>query len=151
MFPIDRYLNIRAANGPSFSPDGRFVSFLTNITGVSQLWQIPVQGGWPVQLTFTSESVRSGHYNPRRHEIIYSMDVGGNERTQLFRIYGIGGGTDHGLGEGWVEEELTRQPNAIHSFGGWSHDGEQIVFSANREDQSRFDIYTQKIPQSGGA
>jgi dipeptidyl aminopeptidase/acylaminoacyl peptidase len=144
-FSIDRYLNIRAANGPSFSPDGRFVSFLTNITGLSQLWQIPVDGGWPMQLTFTNESVRSGHYNPRRHEIIFSMDVGGNERTQLFRIHGVGGGTDHGLGAGWVDEELTRQPNAIHSFGGWSHDGEQIVFSANREDPSRFDIYVQNV------
>ena len=150
-FSIDRYLNIRAANGPSFSPDGRFVSFWTNITGVSQLWQIPVEGGWPVQVTFTNESVRSGHYNPRRHEIIYSMDVGGNERTQLFRIHGVGGGTDHGLGEGWVEEELTQQPNAIHSFGGWSHDGEQIVFSANREDPSRFDIYVQKVASGANA
>jgi dipeptidyl aminopeptidase/acylaminoacyl peptidase len=150
-FSIDRYLNIRAANGPSFSPDGRFVSFLTNITGVSQLWQVPVEGGWPVQLTFTNESVRSGHYNPRRHEIIYSMDVGGNERTQLFRIHGVGSGTDHGLGEGWVDDELTRQPQAIHSFGGWSHDGEQIVFSANREDQSRFDIYVQKVAGTRGA
>lgn len=150
-FSIDRYLNIRAANGPSFSPDGRFVSFLTNITGVSQLWQIPVEGGWPVQLTFTNESVRSGHYNPRRHEIIFSMDVGGNERTQLFHIHGVGGGTDHGLGEGWVDEELTRQPNAIHSFGGWSHHGEQLAFSANREDPSRFDIYVQKVSTGADA
>src|SRR5216684_1303935 len=150
-FSIERYLNIRAANGPSFSPDGRFVSFLTNITGIAQLWQIPVEGGWPVQLTFTNESVRGGHYNPRRHEIIYSMDAGGNERTQLFRIHGVGGGTDHGLGEGWVEEELTQQPNAIHSFGGWSHDGEQIVFSANREDPSRFDIYVQKVASGANA
>jgi dipeptidyl aminopeptidase/acylaminoacyl peptidase len=150
-FSIDRYLNIRAANGPSFSPDGRFISFLTNITGVSQLWQIPVDGGWPVQLTFTNESVRSGHYNPRRHEIIYSMDLGGNERTQLFRIHGIGGGTDHGLGEGWVDEDLTNEPKAIHTFGGWSHDGEQIAFSANREDSSRFDIYVQKVTPGANA
>src|SRR5712692_680861 len=149
-FSIDRYLNIRAANGPSFSPDGRFVSFLTNITGVSQLWQIPVDGGWPVQLTFTNESVRSGHYNPRRHEIIYSMDTGGNERTQLYRLHGVGGDTDHGLGNGWVDEDITRERKEIHTLGGWSHDGEQIVCSANREDPSRFDIYIQKISLSGG-
>jgi len=150
-FSIDRYLNIRAANGPSFSPDGRFVSFLTNITGVSQLWQIPVDGGWPVQLTFTNESVRSGHYNPRRHEIIYSMDTGGNERTQLYRLHGVGGDTDHGLGNGWVDVDITREPKAIHTFGGWSHDGEQIVCSANREDPSRFDIYVQKVRATPGA
>jgi dipeptidyl aminopeptidase/acylaminoacyl peptidase len=150
-FSIHRYLNIRAANGPSFSPDGRFVSFLTNITGISQLWQIPVEGGWPVQLTFTNESVRGGQYNPRRHEIIYSMDTGGNERTQLYRLHGVGGDTDHGLGNGWVDEDITREPKAIHTFGGWSHDGEQIAFSANREDQSRFDIYVQKVSPGADA
>src|SRR3954463_10167483 len=95
-FSIDRYLNIRAANGPSFSPDGRFVSFLTNITGVAQLWQVPVGGGWPVQRTFTGESVRGAHYNPRRHELIFSMDTGGNERTQLYHLHGLGN-SDHGL------------------------------------------------------
>jgi Tol biopolymer transport system component len=36
--PIERCLNIRAAVGPSFSPDGRFIAFLTNITGIMQLW-----------------------------------------------------------------------------------------------------------------
>ena len=63
-FTIDRYLNIRSALAPTFSPDGRFVAFLTNITGVSQLWQVPVEGGWPTQLTFTSESVRMVSSNP---------------------------------------------------------------------------------------
>ena len=51
-FDIDRYLNIRAATGPSFSPDGRFLAYLTNITGVAQVWQVPAEGGTPVQLTF---------------------------------------------------------------------------------------------------
>ena len=149
-FGIDRYLNIRVAEGPSFSPDGRFVSFLTNITGVSQLWLVPAEGGWPTPLTFTNESVRGGHYNPRRHELIFSMDSGGNERTQLFHLKGVGGDTDHGLGEGWVSDDLTHHPEAIHLFGGWSHDGERIAFSANRDEPSRFDIYVQRIQASGG-
>jgi dipeptidyl aminopeptidase/acylaminoacyl peptidase len=49
-----------------------------------------------------------------------------------------------------VDEDNTREPKAIHTIGGWSHDGEQIVFSANREDPSRFDIYIQKVrPRKG--
>ena len=141
---IEQFLNIRSATSPSFSPDGRFLAFLTNITGVAQLWQVPAEGGWPTQLTFTRESVRSAHYSPVRHEIIYSMDTGGNERTQLYHLRGVAGGSDHGIGEGWTSTDLTRHPEAIHSFGGWSHDGEEIAFSANREEQSRFDIYVQK-------
>jgi dipeptidyl aminopeptidase/acylaminoacyl peptidase len=144
-FGIDRFLNIRSASGPSFSPDGRFVSFLTNTTGLAQLWQIPVEGGWPAQLTFTTESVRSASYSPRRPELVFSMDKGGNEQTQLYRLRGVAGGTDHGLGDGWDFDDLTSQPKAVHNFGGWSHDGEWIAFSANREDPSRFDVYVQKL------
>src|SRR5947207_889874 len=136
-FPIERFLNIRAAHGPAFSPDGRFVAFLSNITGVAQLWQVPVEGGWPVQLTFAGDSVRGAHYSPTRHEILYSMDAGGNERTQLYRLHGVGGGSDHAIGEGWVSDDLTRQPKAIHTFGGWSRDGDRFAFSANREDAGR--------------
>src|SRR5436190_909605 len=55
-FRIDRYLNVRSATGPTFSPDARFVAFLTNTTGVAQLWQVPVEGGEPAQLTFAGFS-----------------------------------------------------------------------------------------------
>ncbi len=146
-FGIDRYLNIRAANAPSFSPDGRFLTFLTNITGVAQLWQVPIDGGWPTQLTFTHESVRLGQYSSLRHELIFAMDTGGNERTQLYRLTGVGSGTDHGLGDGWTTHELTRRPDAIHEFGGWSHDGQHIAFSANRDEPSRFDVYVQNVSE----
>jgi dipeptidyl aminopeptidase/acylaminoacyl peptidase len=144
-FGIDRFLNIQNAAGPSFSPDGRYVAFLTNITGVSQLWQMPVEGGWPVQLTFTSESVRGAWYHPIRYELIFSMDTGGNERTQLHRLAGVAGGMNHELGDGWTTADLSKQPKAIHQFGGWSHDGQQIAFSATRTQDSRFDIYVQKL------
>src|SRR5262249_26470588 len=143
-FGIDRYLNIRSANGPTFSPDGRFVAFLTNITGVSQVWQVPASGGWPVQLTFSSESVRDVHYNPRKYELIFSMDTGGNERTQPPPLAGVAP-TDYSLGGGWTSQDMSGLPAAIPSFGGFAADGEQFAFSANREEGSRFDIYVQKF------
>jgi dipeptidyl aminopeptidase/acylaminoacyl peptidase len=147
LFGIDRYLNIRPANTPSFSPDGRFVTFLTNITGVAQLWQMPIEGGWPTQLTFTDESVRMAQFSPLRHELIFGMDTGGNERTQLYRLTGVGDRTENGLGDGWVAQDLTRRPDAIHEFGGWSHDGRRIAFSANRDEPSQFDIYVQNVSE----
>jgi len=150
-FSIDRYLNIRVAHAPSFSPDGRFVTFLTNITGIAQLWQLAIVGGWPTQLTFTNESVRAAHYSPLRHELVFSMDTGGNERTQLYRLTGVGGGTDHGLGAGWITHDLTRRPDAIHDFGGWSHDGQRIAFGANRDEPSRFDVYVQNVSEPDAA
>lgn len=142
LFPIDRYLNVRAAAAPSFSPDGRFIAYLSNTTGIPQAWMIPVEGGEPVQLTFGDDVVREVHFSPVRHELIFSMDAGGNERTQLFRLFGIG---RDDLSNGWDFENLTRQPNAIHTFGGWNSDGTRIAFSANRDDPSRFDIFTMDL------
>jgi hypothetical protein len=86
-FPLERYLNVRSACNPTFSPDGRFVAFLSNTTGVAQVWQVPVEGGWPEQLTFTGETVGSVHYHPHRHELIYGMDTGGNEKRQLYQLH----------------------------------------------------------------
>ncbi len=148
-YNLERFLNIRAASGPSFSPDGRFVAFLTNTTGVTQLWQVPVEGGWPTQLTFTGESVRGVWYCPTRHELIFSMDIGGNERTQLFRLTGVDGEKSHSLGDGWDYADISNHPKAIHGFGGWSRDGSRIAFSANRVKDNRFDIYVQTVASGG--
>ena len=43
-YDFERFLNVRSASCPSFSPDGRSVGFLTDITGVPQLWSVPVEG-----------------------------------------------------------------------------------------------------------
>src|SRR5262249_11449744 len=107
LFPIERYLNVRAASAPSFSPDGRFVAYLSNTTGIPQVWLTPTAGGEPTQLTFGADAVRGVHFSPVRHELVFSMDAGGNERTQLYRLYGVGGGTDHAIGDGWDFENLT--------------------------------------------
>lgn len=148
-FNIERFLNIQAATSPSFSPDGRYLAFLTNITGVTQVWQIPTHGGWPMRLTFTHESVRGVWYSPIRHELVFSQDVGGNERTQLYRLAGVGVAAEHGLSDGWDYQDLSRQPQAIHLFGGWSQDGKLIAFAANRIQPDRFDIYVQTLhPES---
>ncbi len=141
LFPIDRYLNVRAAAAPSFSPDGQHIAYLSNTTGIPQAWLIPTFGGEPQQLTFGPDAVRGVWFSPVRHELIFSMDRGGDEYTQLYRLFGIGGDTEHAIGDGWDFENLTDNPKAIHTFGGWSHDGTRIAFSANREDASRFDVH----------
>ena len=136
-----RYLKIRSAHGASWSPDGRRVSFLTDITGVAQAWEVPLEGGWPEQLTFHEERVSYAGYSPAENRLLYGMDAGGNERTQLFLI-------DDSAGE---ERDLTRDPEAIHYFGGFSPDGDRIAFTATRRNGTDFDVYVQGLgPDDGG-
>ena len=69
--PFSRYLNIREAYGPSFSRDGKHVSFLTNITGVPQVWVIDVSGGWPDQITFHDERISQAHFSPAADQLVF--------------------------------------------------------------------------------
>src|SRR5262245_59486183 len=142
LFPIERYLNVRAASSPSFSPDGRFIAYLSNTTGIPQAWLIPVTGGEPTQLTFGSDAVRGAAFSPVRDEMIFRLDCGGAERTQVY--------PHDPVADCWNFEPLTSEPKAIHSWGGWSHDGRRIAFAANREDVSRFDIYVQEVASGEG-
>src|SRR5262245_8166229 len=125
MYDFSRYLHIRSAYAPSFTPDGSAVAFITNITGVPQAWQVPIGGGWPEQLTFFGDRVSSVNFAPQRDMLLFGMDIGGSERTQLFLLTESGSRTI----------PLTAEyPDAIHYIGGanggWSSDGKQIAFAS---------------------
>ena len=132
-YEFARYLKIRSAHGASWSPDGRWVSFLTDITGVPQVWEVPVGGGWPEQLTFYEERIMGAEYSPVEHKVLFGMDAGGNERSQLYML------------EGGEVRDLTRAPDAIHYSGGFSPDGQRIAYTATRRNGTDFDVFVQDL------
>src|SRR5215813_4789275 len=87
-YPFERYLNVRNASGPTFSADGRHLSFLTDITGVAEVWGIPVDvqspPAWPEQLSFRGERVSRVLYSPAGSEMLVTADSGGSELDQLY-------------------------------------------------------------------
>jgi dipeptidyl aminopeptidase/acylaminoacyl peptidase len=132
-YEFARYLKIRGAWGASWSPDGRKLSFLTEITGVPQVWEMPVEGlSWPEQLTFYEERVSGAEYSPAQSRLLFGMDAGGNERTQLFLL------------EDGEVTDLTRAPDAIHYPGGFSPDGKRIAYTATRRNGTDFDVFVQE-------
>lgn len=142
-YSFERYLNVRSAYGASFSPDGRRLSFLTDITGVAEVWSVPIDlnapyPAWPTQLTFSGERIASATFSPKADMLLVSSDVGGNERTQLYRV----------SGDGSTFTALTAQPEVMYLFGGWSPDGTRIAYSSNERDVRFFDVYERDM-QSG--
>jgi dipeptidyl aminopeptidase/acylaminoacyl peptidase len=133
-----RYLKIRGAWGASWSPDGLKVSFLTEITGVPQVWEVAseVHGpSWPEQLTFNEERVSGARYSPTENRLLFGMDAGGNERSQLFLLQ-----------DGQVTD-LTCSPDDIHYSGGFSPDGQRIAYTATRRNGTDFDVFVQELPE----
>jgi dipeptidyl aminopeptidase/acylaminoacyl peptidase len=139
-YEFARYLKIRSAWGPSWSPDGRRLSFLTEITGVPQVWEVSGEAEgppWPEQLTFYEERVSGAEYSPSDERLLFGMDAGGNERTQLFLL------------ENGEVTDLTRAPDAIHYSGGFSPDGGRIAYTATRRNGTDFDVYVQGLGEAG--
>ena len=141
--PIARYLNIKQAYGPSFFPDGEFIAFITDITGIPQAWMVrvpadgePVQ--WPDPLTFEQDRVLYVMCSPVPGDsrLIFARDTGGNEKTQLF-LLDTTTGSEIPLTAGYE--------NASHAPGEWSKDGAQILFAANRRHPGLFDLYVQPL------
>ena len=129
-FPLQRYLNIRMAYGPTWKADGTGLAFLTNITGVPQSWFVERKGGWPEQITFRSDRVSVHAFSPVSNAFIFGEDVGGNERVQLFLQE-----------EGKPEAPLVYEPDVFHVWGDWSPDGTYIAYASNARDARYYDIY----------
>lgn len=131
LLSFEAFLKVRSANGGAFSPDGRTLAFLLNITGVPQVYRADYPGQPPRQLTDFGEIVRSVSWSPDGAWLLFSMDEGGSERTALYLL----------APDGSSVRPLTGYPDAIHHFGGWSPDSRQIVYTANRRDRAYFDCY----------
>jgi hypothetical protein len=54
---------IRNVSECRLSPDGQTVAFVSDITGVPELWAVPATGGWPTQLTNLNENVSDVHWS----------------------------------------------------------------------------------------
>jgi dipeptidyl aminopeptidase/acylaminoacyl peptidase len=141
MYDVERYLNIRRAYGASVGHDGDRVAFLTDTTGVPQVWSLDGPGRWPDQHTFYDERVTFASWSPTRPELVFGMDQGGNEREQLYRLDATDG----------TIRNLTERPDAKHWWGGWSNDGDRFAFASNRRDESVFDVYVQDRDAVGTA
>lgn len=139
-YPFERYLNVRSAYSPNFSPDGQKLSFLTDITGVAEVWSVSIDihspaPTWPEQLTFRGERIASATCSPTADMLLITADMGGNERTQLYTL-----STD-----GSTFMALTMKPEIIYQFGAWSPDGTRITYTSNERDQRYFDVYERTL------
>jgi dipeptidyl aminopeptidase/acylaminoacyl peptidase len=134
-FSIERYLNIRSAGSPTFSPDGKRIAFLTNITGTSQIWMIDSTGGYPEQITSFQDNIGFVRWSPAGNGILFGKASGGDENTQLFWM----------SNDGAEIKQLTSNPKVRHNFGSWSADGTKIYYASNKRDRNFFDIYSMEV------
>ena len=132
---IEQYLNVKSAAAPTFSPDGKRIAYLTNVTGTSQVWMIDLPAGEPQQITNYDDNVSFVRWLPDGKGLLFGKAIGGNENTQFFLVP-----TD-----GTAIRELTNAPTVRHNFGDISDDATKIYYASNKRNRNFFDIYSMNL------
>ncbi|MHC4599199.1 MAG: alpha/beta hydrolase family protein [Planctomycetota bacterium] len=130
-FRIDQFLRIRRTFGGGLSPDGSAVLFISNMDGRYNLWTVPVEGGWPTQITFQDEMIVAAAWVLGGTHILYTADYQGNENRQLFLVPAAGGSVT----------DLTGKPDVQTFLGDVSRNTRLVSYSDNRREKDRFDSY----------
>lgn len=128
---VARMARVGACTQPSLSPDGERVAFLSTLSGVPQIWVMPLSGGFPELLTSFDDPVTSFQWSPDGAWLALSVAPGGGLNEQIYRIRPDGRGL----------ERLTEGGAVNNRLGGFTHDGSALRYSSNREDPASLDGY----------
>lgn len=123
-------LETRVAAPAGVSDDGETLLVASNLSGTMQLYRMPRHGGELEQLTDLAEPV-GGFFVPGRDRILVQMDMGGNERHQLYLL-------DEAPGA--ALEPVVVEPDYLHRTPVCSQDGALLAYATNRRNGTDFDI-----------
>jgi dipeptidyl aminopeptidase/acylaminoacyl peptidase len=128
-------LELRVAVPAGFDDAGEDLLVLSNLPGTMQLFQVSAGGGPLEQLTDLPEPV-AGVFVPGSGRILLQMDVGGNERHQLYLVDAVPGAEP---------EPLVVEPDLLHRSPQLSRDGRLLAYGCNRRTGSDFDVWVRDL------
>ena len=136
---FERFVAYRRFGGAlAFTKDAADVLFVSNISGQFNLWRVPVEGGWPHQLTsFADETVRQVAVSPRDGTIVFNADPDGDEFTQLYLLDPAESWPDQITDAGEVQHFVTG--------GAFSPDGTKLAYCANARTPADVDVWVRDL------
>jgi dipeptidyl aminopeptidase/acylaminoacyl peptidase len=128
----------RFSSALAFTADSANLLFASNISGQFNLWSVPVEGGWPDQLTaFADETVRGVGVSQADGRIVLCADHDGDEFHQLYLV---------DPNRGWPEK-ITDEPQVQHYVGSdaWSPDGTRFAYAANARTPTDMETWVRDV------
>jgi dipeptidyl aminopeptidase/acylaminoacyl peptidase len=128
--PIEDLYYTRTVFGSAWSPDGKQVSFTTDMSGRLNLWKVSASGGWPLQLTQSDDRQYSATWSPDGKWIVYQQDAGGNELWDLYAVPSDGG----------TPANLINTPDVREEGPLWARDGKTVALNVKPKESTNYDI-----------
>lgn len=127
---LERLYMTRQIGDTAWSPDGKMIVFVSNITGRNNLWLLPAEGGWPVQLTVSEQRQTHPAWSPDGKWIAYQSDYDGDEQWDIFLVSPKTGQVVNVTKTREIAEE-----NPV-----WSPDGRYLAYMVKPKTASSFEI-----------
>jgi dipeptidyl aminopeptidase/acylaminoacyl peptidase len=130
---IEKLYMTRQIGRAAWSPDGKNVAFISNMSGRNNLWLVPAEGGWPVQLTVSDQRQTAPAWSPDGKWIAYQSDYDGDELWDIFLVSPKTGRVVN----------LTSTREIAETDPTWSPDGRYLAYLVKPKTSStpEIDIY----------
>jgi dipeptidyl aminopeptidase/acylaminoacyl peptidase len=127
---LARLYMTRLVGDTAWSPDGKTIVFVSNITGRNNLWLVPAEGGWPTQLTVSDQRQSHPTWSPDGKWIAYQSDYDGDEQWDIFFV-------SPKIGQ-VVNVTRTREISEENPM--WSPDGRYLAYMVKPKTSSSYEI-----------
>jgi dipeptidyl aminopeptidase/acylaminoacyl peptidase len=127
---IEKLYMTRAIGGTTWSPDGKTVAFISNMSGRNNLWLVSAEGGWPTQLTISHQRQAHPTWSPDGKWIAYQSDYDGDEQWDIFLVSPKTGQVVN----------LTNTREIAELSPTWSPDGRFLAYMVKPKTSSSYEI-----------
>ncbi len=131
-YDLSKFFMTRTVGDSSWSPDGKKVVVVTNISGRHNLWVVPAAGGWPQQLTISDQRQRNPSWSPDGQWIAFQSDKDGNEQWDIFVVSPKNGDVVN----------LTNSPAVSEESPTWQPHGRLLAIMVRPKDSAAAEVAT---------
>ena len=127
---IEKLYMTRQIGRPTWSPDGKQIAFISNMSGRNNLWLVSSEGGFPTQLTVSDQRQTAPTWSPDGKWIAYQSDYDGDEQWDIFLVSPKTGKVVN----------LTQTREIAEMDPTWSPDGRYLAYLVKPKTSAAYEI-----------